>query len=265
MACIDETCRNIVAVGARPHAFTDCLNFGNPEIPERLGVFREAVRGLGEICKSLGLPIPSGNVSLYNEAPGGHHILPTPMILGTGLIDDVRKAVSADFKEEGDRIYIVGSTKDEMGASLLFRKFGGIEGDVPGVDIDNLKKLMDKMLSAMDKGLVRACHDCSDGGMAVAVAEMCISGDIGAELDLRDMGPLDDARKLYSESNTRWIAEVKEKDAKAFQDIMGADAVCIGRTGGDSLKVASAGISLSVKDMRKAWNDPVWNIMGGVQ
>ena len=265
MACIDETCRNIVAVGARPHAFTDCLNFGNPEKPERLGVFREAVRGLGEICKKLGLPIPSGNVSLYNEAPGGHNILPTPMILGTGLIDDVRKAVSADFKESGNDIFIVGKTKDEMGESLLFRKFSGVEGDVPAVDVDYLKLMMDKMLSAMDKGLVRACHDCSDGGMAVAVAEMCISGDIGADLDLNGMGDLDDVRKLYSESNTRWIAEVRPENAGAFKKIMGEDAVCIGKTGGSKLTVASAGVSLSVKEMRKAWNDPIWNIMGGAQ
>ena len=117
----------------------------------------------------------------------------------------------------------------------------------------------------MDKGLVRACHDCSDGGMAVAVAEMCISGDIGADLDLNGMGDLDDVRKLYSESNTRWIAEVRPENAEAFKKIMGEDAVCIGKTGGSKLTVASAGVSLSVKEMRKAWNDPIWNIMGGAQ
>ena len=264
MACIDEACRNIVAVGARPHAFTDCLNFGNPEKPERLGEFREAVRGLGEICKKLGMPIPSGNVSLYNEAPGGIHILPTPMILGTGLIDDVRKSVSADFKEEGDLVFLVGRTKDEMAGSLLFRKYGGVEGDVPGVDIDHLRDLMDRMLSAMDKGLVRACHDCSDGGLAVAVAEMCISGDIGAEIDLSGIEGLSEERRLYSESNTRWIAEVKPENEKAFREIVGSDAIMIGKVGGDSLKVDAAGIGLSVTDMRKAWSEPIWKIMGGV-
>ena len=264
MACIDETCRNLVAVGARPNAFTDCLNFGNPEKPERLGEFREAVRGLGEICKKLGMPIPSGNVSLYNEAPGGIHILPTPMILGTGLIDDVRKSVSADFKEEGDLVFLVGRTKDEMAGSLLFRKYGGVEGDVPGVDIDHLRDLMDRMLSAMDKGLVRACHDCSDGGLAVAVAEMCISGDIGAEIDLSGIEGLSEERRLYSESNTRWIAEVKPENEKAFREIVGSDAIMIGKVGGDSLKVDAAGIGLSVTDMRKAWSEPIWKIMGGV-
>ena len=252
-----------IAVGARPHAFTDCLNFGNPEKPERLGEFREAVRGLGEICKKLKMPIPSGNVSLYNEAPGGIHILPTPMILGTGLIDDVRKAVSADFKEEGNSVFIVGKTLDEMAGSLLFRKFGGVEGDVPAVDVDNLVSLMDKMLAAMDKSLVRACHDCSDGGMAVAVAEMCISGDIGADICLDEMGSLEAERKLYSESNTRWIAEVRPENVEQFLSILGEDAKFIGKTGGDRLTIKEAGVDLAVTELRKAWNDPVWKIMGG--
>ena len=263
MGCIDEACRNIIAVGARPHAFTDCLNFGNPEKPERLGEFREAVRGLGEICKKLKMPIPSGNVSLYNEAPGGIHILPTPMILGTGLIDDVRKAVSADFKEEGNSVFIVGKTLDEMAGSLLFRKFGGVEGDVPAVDVDNLVSPMDKMLAAMDKSLVRACHDCSDGGMAVAVAEMCISGDIGADICLDEMGSLEAERKLYSESNTRWIAEVRPENVEQFLSILGEDAKFIGKTGGDRLTIKEAGVDLAVTELRKAWNDPVWKIMGG--
>jgi phosphoribosylformylglycinamidine synthase len=262
MAAIDETCRNIVAVGAMPNAFTDCLNFGNPEIPERLGVFREAVRGLGEIARELNIPIPSGNVSLYNEAPGGKHILPTPMLLGCGIIDDVTKAVTADFKRAGSCIFIVGKTKDEMGASLLFRKFGGVEGEVPGVDIPALKRNMANLLKAMDKRLVLSCHDCSDGGLAIAVAEMCISGQIGAELDLSAMeGDL--RRNLYSESNSRWIVEVDGKDVTEFTQIMGDDAQIIGITKGDSLKIKDNGTEIPVSEMRKAWNDPIWNIMGG--
>lgn len=263
MSSIDEACRNIVAVGARPHALTDCLNFGNPEKPERLGEFREAVRGMGELCKKIELPIPSGNVSLYNEAPGGIFILPTPMILGTGLIDDARKAISADLKEEGSRLFIIGKTKDEMGASLLFRKFGGKEGAVPGVDADNLMRLTDRLLDAMGRGLVRSCHDCSDGGLAVAAAEMCISGNIGLKMDLSAIGDLDDSRKLFSESNTRWLAEVSEKNVDEFKSILGGDAVCIGVTGGNRMTVKGTDLSLSVKEMKAAWNDPIWKIMGG--
>ena len=264
MGCIDEACRNLVAVGARPHAFTDCLNFGNPEKPERLGEFREAVRGLGEIARELNIPIPSGNVSLYNEAPGGNHILPTPMIMGCGLIDDVSKAVTADFKKSGSMLFVVGKTKDEMGASLLFRKFGGVEGAVPEVDIPALKRNMDKLLTAMDEGLVLSCHDCSDGGLAVAVAEMCISGQVGAEIDLSAMSGPNDRKKLYSESNSRWIVEIDGKDVTRFTEIMGDDAEPIGITKGISLKIKGTATDIPVEEMRKAWNSPIWNFMGGV-
>ena len=109
----------------------------------------------------------------------------------------------------------------------------------------------------------RRCHDCSDGGLAVAAAEMCISGEIGAKLDISAMGDLSAERKLFSESNTRWIAEVEEKDAAEFEKIMGKDAVCIGRTGGDRFIVKGTSIDISVEEMRKAWNDPIWKLMGG--
>ena len=262
-SCLDEAYRNVVAVGAAPNAFTDCLNFGNPEKPERLGEFREAVRGLGEFAREMNIPIPSGNVSMYNEAPGGEHILPTPMIVCCGLIGDVRKAVSADFKKAGSVVYAVGDTKDEMGASLFFRKFGGEGGDVPDVDTKRLKEVSSRLLSAMDGSLVKACHDCSDGGIAVAVAEMCISGRIGAEIDLSAAGDLPLAVKLFSESNSRWIAEVDGADAEKFESIMGDAAVPIGITKGDTLAVRGTDIDVPVEELRAAWNDPVWKIMGG--
>lgn len=263
MSSIDEACRNLVAVGAKPHAITDCLNFGNPEKPERLGEFKEAVRGIGEISKFLGIPIPSGNVSLYNEAPGGKVILPTPMIMATGLMDDIRYAVTADLKEEGSSLFLIGETKNEMGGSLLFRKFNGKGGEVPGVDMKKLKENMDKLLDAMDKNLVGSCHDCSDGGLAVAIAEMCISGDIGAEIDLSKIKDISTHQKLYSESNSRWIAEVAPNDREQFMKIMGSSATEIGKTGGEHLMIVEAHVRINVKDLRKAWNDPIWDIMGG--
>ena len=260
MSGIDEACRNIVAVGAKPHAFTDCLNFGNPEKPERLGEFREAVRGIGEIAKELNIPIPSGNVSLYNEASSGTCILPTPMIVGCGIIDDYCKAVTADIKDEGSSLFLVGKTRDEMGGSLLFRKYSGTEGEVPCVIVADLKRCMDKLLAAMGDWLVRSCHDCSDGGVAIAIAEMCISGGIGAEIDVSKIH--DDVNvAMYSESNSRWIVEVSEENVERFKKTLKDDAVCIGRTGGDTLNIA--GSELTVASMRKAWNDPIWEIMGG--
>ncbi len=261
MASIDEAYRNIVAVGAVPNAFTDCLNFGNPENPDRLGEFREAVHGIGDIARELNIPIPSGNVSMYNQAPGGEHILPTPMIVGCGLIGDCRKAVTADMKKEGSCLFAVGDTKDEMGASLLFRKFGGKGGDVPATVPARLKEVSSRLLDAMSRGLVLSCHDCSDGGIAIAVAEMCISGQIGAELDLSAVSGPNDNVKLFSESTSRWIAEVDPASADRFAEIMGDAAAPLGKTGGDALAVC--GCRISVAEMRSAWNDPIWNIMGG--
>jgi phosphoribosylformylglycinamidine synthase len=262
MGCIDETCRNLVAVGARPHAFTDCLNFGNPEKPDRLGELRESVRGLGEVARFLKVPIPSGNVSLYNESSDGTCILPTPMVIGTGLIKDSRKAVSADLKEKGNPLFLVGDTKDEMGGSLLFRKFNGTGGDVPNVNPANLKKLMDKMLGAMEDGLVKSCHDCSDGGFAVAIAEMCIAGGIGADIDLSKIRRTDMV-KLYSESNTRWIVEVAKKDEEKFKKAIGKKAVRIGTAGGTSLVIKKSSVNLPVKEMAAAWKEPLGKIMTG--
>ncbi len=263
MSSVDEAWRNVVAVGAMPNALTDCLNFGNPEKPERLGELREAVRGIGDFAKALNIPIPSGNVSLYNEAPGGASVLPTPMMLCCGIIDDISKAVTADFKGPGNRIYVIGETKEEMGGSLLYRVFGGKQGVVPSVDVDNVRELTVKTLRAMDRRLISSCHDCSDGGIAVAVAEMCISGQTGAVLDLRKAADMSPRKVLYSESNTRWIAEVSEENAEEFEKIMGGSAHNIGKTGGKSMNIRDSGVIIEVEDMRKAWNDPIWKIMGG--
>ena len=186
------------------------------------------------------------------------------MILGCGLIDDIRKCITADFKKAGSCIFIIGKTRDEMGASLLFRKFGGVEGDVPAVDIENLKGLMDKLLKAMDEGIVLSCHDCSDGGLAVAVAEMCISGHIGAEIDTSAVG--ENFRvNLYSESNSRWIVEIDGADVTRFTDIMGDDATLLGITKGDCLRIKDNGTVVPLDEMRKAWSEPVWKIMGGAE
>ena len=269
MSSMDEAWRNVVAVGAMPNAMTDCLNFGNPEKRERLGEFREAVRGIGDFAKALEIPIPSGNVSLYNETSGGSSVLPTPMIMCCGLIDDISKAVTADFKGPKNKIYVIGETKDEMGGSLLYRIFGGRQGIVPGVDVNNVRDLTEKILKAMDQRLIASCHDCSDGGIAVAVAEMCISGQIGAVLDTKDIKDLASGKALsprvvlYSESNTRWIAEVSEENVEAFEKIMDGSAYPIGKTGGKALSIRDSGAFIELEDMRKAWSDPLRDIMEG--
>lgn len=264
MASLDEAYRNVVAVGATPNAFTDCLNFGNPENPDRLGEFREAVRGLGDFARGVGVPIPSGNVSMYNEAPGGEHILPTPMIVCCGLIKDVRKAVTADLKKAGTCLFAVGDTKPaELGASLLYRTFGGRGGAVPATDPQRLKAVAGRLLQAMDEGLVLSCHDCSDGGLAVAAAEMCIGGQLGAKLDVSAIPGDDVDGKLYCESTSRWIAEVDAAAVDRFLRVMGDAATLIGITGGDSLVIKGTDAVIPVTALRSAWNDPIWKVMGG--
>ncbi len=262
---MDEAYRALIAVGARPKAISDCLNFGNPEVPERMWEFREAVRGLGEACAYLGIPVPSGNVSFYNESHDGS-ILPTITVLGTGIIDDIRKAVTTDMKGNGKLIFMVGNTGEEMGGSLYYRLYGGSSAKVPDVNLERLKNTGEGMLKAMNEGLIESAHDISDGGLAVAITEMCLGGDIGAEIDLSSMkeaGLLDDVL-LFSESPTRWLIEVAPENRERLLAIL-PDAAEIGRTAGEKIIVRNGErllIDTDVNGTREAWQNTLWELMG---
>ncbi len=261
---IDETCRNLVAIGARPHSFADCLNFGNPEKPAQLGDFYEAVRGLGDCAKALGIPYVSGNVSFYNES-GTSAVPPTPTILGVGIVDDVRKCVTVDLKKEGNPVFLIGETKSELGGSAYLELMDGKSSIVPKVDFDLLKKSIDVLLKAIDNGLVVSCHDLSDGGLGVCMAEMCIGGDIGAEIDISNIAELRGDIKLFSESNTRWLVEVKKGKENEFEEMMVVPLFKIGSVGGKNLKITDQEktlIDLNMDGVRKAWNDSLWKLMG---
>ena len=260
---VDEACRNIVAVGGRPHALTDCMNFGNPEKPERLFEFKEAVRGIGDMAQELKLAVPSGNVSFYNETAHGA-ALPTPTVLGVGIVEDIRKCVTTDFKNEGNPVFLVGETRDEMGASALFRRYGGSGGKVPSVDTAALAGRTDMLLAAMSKGLVRSCHDCSDGGLAIALAEMCLGGDLGFNGDLSPMGDLPFEVKLFSETNSRFVVEVELSKAREFESLAKDDTVRIGEVGRFKMAIRDgrAAVDLKVPAMRKAWSEPLWRLLG---
>jgi len=263
---VDEMCRNLVSVGARPHSFTNCLNFGNPEKADRLGEFYEAVRGLGEVAAALNLPIPSGNVSFYNESGSGS-VLPTAVLLGAGLMDDVRTAVTTDLKSPGNVIYLVGETKDEMGGSSYYRMTGSSSPIVPDVDIEVLRTSMNAMLEASGKGLIRSCHDLSDGGLAVALVEMCIGGQLGAEVDLGALGELRADVKLFSESNTRWLVEIDETKASEFESILaGLRFYRLGTVTGDSIRMSDGQrqlVHISINDAEESWKTALWKIMEG--
>ena len=258
-SAVDEMCRNLVAVGARPHSLTNCLNFGNPERPDRLWAFREAVRGLGTTAQALGLAIPSGNVSFYNESPLGA-VPPTPVVLGVGIVEDLRRCVSSDFKEAGNAVVLVGRTQEELGGSEYGRMFRHPRGIVPAVDPPGLRACMDHLLAAMSQGLVAACHDLSHGGLAVAAAEMCLGGDVGADLATDAMDPARWDVQLFSESNGRWLVEVPKGKEAAFAHAMeGIPGTFLGRVGGDSLRMHGGrrSAAIPVSSLRRAWSGTI--------
>ena len=179
---VAESWRNVTAVGATPLAVTNNLNFGNPERPEIMGQLVGAVQGMGAACEALDAPVVSGNVSLYNET-NGEAILPTPVIGCVGLIDDLTKAVGGAFANEGDAVFVVGETAGWLGCSVYQRdQAGGAAGAPPPVDLDTERRNGDFVCDEIHAGRINACHDVSDGGIAVALAEMAIAGDIGAEI-----------------------------------------------------------------------------------
>ena len=264
-SAIDEVCRNLVAVGARPHSFADCLNFGNPEKEERLGDFYESARGLGYVAKSLGVPFVSGNVSFYNETKDGP-IPPTPTILGVGLIEDITKCVTVDFKETGNTIYLVGVTKNELGGSEYYKLQKIRNGIVPKVDVNILKNSIEAVLESIDKELIASCHDVSDGGIGVCISEMCIGGNIGAEIDVSKISNLRSDLKIFSESNTRWIVEITRGNENEFEKIMkNLNLNKIGKVCGERLIINDDSkniIDLKIDKIKETWDNTFWKLMG---
>ena len=179
---VAESWRNLTCVGATPLAITDCLNFGNPEKPEVMGQIVGAIQGMAEACKALNFPVVSGNVSLYNDTHG-KSVLPTPAVGAVGLLEDAALRVGSAFTAVGDTILLIGETRGHLGASLYLRElFGREEGAPPPVNLAEEKRMGDFLRACIGEGLIAACHDCADGGLLVAVAEMCLPKLIGAQL-----------------------------------------------------------------------------------
>ena len=250
---VAEAWRNITAVGARPLAITDNLNFGNPERPEVMGQLVGCIRGIGEACRALDFPVVSGNVSLYNETQG-RGILPTPTIGGVGVLDDVKRHATIPFKREGDVVLLIGETKGWLGQSLYLREIcGREEGAAPPVDLEAEKKNGDFVRHLIHSGLVDTVHDCSDGGLAVALAEMAIAGGIGAVMP---ECPLDLPYHafLFGEDQGRYVVVV---DPDTAPDILYSAAsksiavTVVGMTGADSLTLPGEE-TISVAELKAA-------------
>ncbi|MES2001129.1 MAG: phosphoribosylformylglycinamidine synthase subunit PurL [Pseudomonadota bacterium] len=236
---IAEAYRNLCAVGARPLAVTNCLNFGNPQRPEIMAQFVECLRGMGDACRALDFPIVSGNVSLYNESKatgGGSAILPTPAIGGVGLLDDWEKSATIAFKAEGEHVILIGHSDSHVGQSLWLEVcHGRREGDPPPVDLTVERRAGECIRRLIADGLVTAVHDCSDGGAAVAIAEMALAGNIGLTMTVVEQIP-NPAAILFGEGQGRYVVTTTDEAAvRAAANATQLFAVNIGTTGGDSL------------------------------
>lgn len=248
---VAETYRNITATGAKPMAITDNMNFGNPERPEIMGQFVGACEGISAACIALDYPVVSGNVSLYNET-NGQGILPTPTIGGVGLIDDVANAVGAAFVADGDTIVLIGDTAGHLGVSqylaeILDRK----DGPAPHVDLDLERQNGDFVRGAILDGSVNACHDLSDGGLGIALAEMAMASNLGADIsDLSEGLPLH--AWLFGEDQARYLVTTNDPQAllAASRDA-GVAARKIGAVQGLDLTIAGAG-TISVATLKSA-------------
>jgi len=235
---VAETYRNICAVGAKPLAITNCLNFANPQRPEIMAQFVGCLEGMAEACKALDYPIVSGNVSLYNESKatgGGSAILPTPAIGGVGLMEDIDKMATIGFQSEGDTIWMIGNHADNICQSIWLKEVHGQNtGDAPYIDLDLERARGENIQTLISNGIVNAVHDISDGGLLVALAEMALAGNIGVSLNTAL-----NTEQAFGENQGRYIVT-----AKAGINIEGA--LAIGTVKGDSI------MGQSLTDLRKA-------------
>ena len=250
---VAEAARNLSCVGATPLAVTDCLNFASPEKPEGFWQFQQAVAGLADACEAFGTPVISGNVSFYNETPEGA-IHPTPTVGMVGLLPDADKRITMGFKNEGDGIFLVGDGSPSLGGSEYLCVIHGLEvGRPPALDMDAEKKLQAFLRDAIDQSLLQSAHDISEGGLAVALAECCIAGGIGAHLLIEYNIPVR-VQTLFGEANSSAIVSVRPQDEKTVEALAETHGIFGFRQGRVSQGAATdkgqqKGALLSIMDM----------------
>ncbi|MBI3399912.1 MAG: phosphoribosylformylglycinamidine synthase subunit PurL [Acidobacteria bacterium] len=269
MLAVAEAARNVACCGARPLGATNCLNFGNPERPAIMWQFAKAVEGIGAACRALGVPITGGNVSLYNETDG-KAIYPTPTIGVVGLLEHADRVVSRRFRDAGDAILLFGEGRGELGGSEYLKvAHDFVRGVPPALDLDAERALQDLLVRVADERLLRSAHDCSDGGIAVTLAECCFeSGGIGAEVSIDGVRVAADARvnvaaALYGESASRVVVSVVTDAVTTVLERAAAANVparVIGQTGGNRLRIAVAGqiaIDAAVDEAERVWSSAI--------
>ncbi|HET7752643.1 MAG TPA: phosphoribosylformylglycinamidine synthase subunit PurL [Anaeromyxobacteraceae bacterium] len=268
MHAVAECARNIACVGGEPLAITDCLNFGNPEKPEIMWQFAEAVRGISEACRSFGTPVVSGNVSLYNETEGTG-IFPTPTIGMVGIVEPVEVSCSTPFKSAGDLVVLVGAVGGEVGGSEYLAAVHATEaGRPPPLDLDREKAVQATVRRAIHEGLLSSAHDCSEGGLAVALAECCMMADsatgarhLGAAVRIPFATRKDFA--LFGEDASRIVVSLAPASWPRLQELAkeaGAPLVQLGAVGGDRLEIQGA-LSVPVEELSAAWRDGIPRVL----
>ncbi len=254
---VAEAARNVVCAGGKPLAITNCLNFGNPYKPEVYWQFTEAVGGMGDACRTLGTPVTGGNVSFYNENPESA-VFPTPTIGMLGLVEDVeRDTTTIPFRDEGDVIFLLSPDgwqfkNDIGGTEYLAAVRGQTTGDAPHLDLGEEVAVQGAMLDLIRSGLVKSAHDVSDGGLAVCLAECALTARLGAEITLDADGLRLDAA-LFGEAQSRIVFTASHDDGEMVQDTIvgtGAQAVPIGRVGGDRLRIDVGGSAIVDEPVR---------------
>jgi phosphoribosylformylglycinamidine synthase II len=254
-----EAMRNVAAVGATPHALSDCLCFGNPENPSQMNEFIESVRGIIDVCNAVTLkhspsdptPVIAGNVSFYNESKNGS-IPPSPIISCLGLLKDVNKAISMSFQKSNSLIVLIGERKNECGGSAYYNLHGDLGENIPKPNLDEVKKQIFALTTAIDKELLLSCHDISDGGFAVALSEMTFDNNIGCEVKISSSLSID--KILFSETGG-FILEVSIESFESVYDIFsnfGIEVFKIGYTGGSKIKINNA-VDVSVENAKNKW------------
>jgi phosphoribosylformylglycinamidine synthase len=274
-AAVAEAARNVACTGARPYGITDCLNFGNPERPAVFFQFTEACRGIADACRVLETPVTGGNVSFYNESPGGA-VDPTPVIGMVGLLARAEQAVPSHARAAGDRVIALGLTKCELGGSAYWEAvFDCHGGEPPQVDLAAERRLVTLLVAAAARGLLRSAHDCSDGGLGVALAEVAMGGPyheagFGLDLDLTAYGtPLAADELLFSETQARAVVTCAPERAAAIAALAaehGVPAFDIGTVGGAGgelrARLRDGGIGVPVARLREVYFSAIPRRMG---
>jgi phosphoribosylformylglycinamidine synthase len=262
---VAEAARNVVCSGAKPLAITNCLNFGNPTKPEIFWQFKRCVEGMAEACRILGTPVTGGNVSFYNENPKGA-IDPTPVVGMLGLLEDMDRYCSPDFKREGDLVILLGECKDDLGGSEYLKLIFGLKvGDSPRIDLQREKAVQRTCLEAIKAGLINSAHDCSEGGLAVTLAECCIlnsSQKIGAIIDLLPSHfpfSLGTDGLFFGETQSRIVVSCRPEDFNQIRDLAHKNKVPLAKLGkieGDKLIIGMNGkkiIDIGLDELEKLW------------